>query len=57
MLGGGLIRRKKGNKSGVLIAAFGVGLMLAFFLPVRWLVVILAATVIILGLAQAKNHC
>lgn len=52
-----IIRRKKGGKMGVTIATFGLGLMLAFFLPLKWLVVMLAAAVVILGLLYSKNCC
>ncbi len=48
--------RKRNNvlKNGVLIAAFGTGLLLACFLPAKFLVGILAAVVIILGIFCAK---
>ena len=51
---GGIIKRKRGVKNGVLIAAFAAGLLLAFFLPAKCLVVILSAAVIILGLCYSK---
>ncbi len=48
--------RKRNNvlKNGVLIASFGLGLLLACFLPVKFLVGILAIAVIILGIFCAK---
>lgn len=49
--------RKRNNvfKNGILIAAFGAGLLLACFLPPKFLVGILAAAVIILGIFCAKS--
>lgn len=46
--------RNKGFKNGILIAAFGLGLMLACFLPLKFLVGVLATVVIILGIYCAK---
>ncbi len=48
--------KKRNNvlKNGVLIAAFGAGLLMACFLPAKFLVGILAAVVIILGIFCAK---
>lgn len=49
------MRRKNGVlKSGILVAAFGLGLMLACFLPLKLLVGVLAIVVIILGIYCAK---
>ncbi len=49
------MRRKNGFiKNGILIAAFGVGLLLACFLPTKFLVGILAAVIIILGIYSAR---
>lgn len=49
------MKRKNGVlRNGVLIASFGVGLLLACFLPLKFLVGILAIVVIILGIFCAK---
>ena len=52
---GGRIRRKKENRNGFFIITFSVGVMLAFFLPLRWLVVLLSGTLIVMGLLLNKN--
>lgn len=48
------MRRNKGFKNGILFAAFAAGSLLACFLPPKFLVIILAAAVIILGIYSAK---
>ena len=53
--GGGHIRRKQGNRNGFFIITFSVGVMLAFFLPLRWLVVLLSGALIVMGLILNKN--
>lgn len=49
------MKRRNGLvRNGILIAAFGAGLMLACFLPAKFLIGILAAVIIILGIYSAK---
>ncbi len=45
---------KKGHKNGLLIAAFGVGMLLAFFAPLKCLVIVLSLAVIIMGISSAR---
>ncbi|MBO5199717.1 MAG: hypothetical protein J6B93_00400 [Clostridia bacterium] len=44
-------------KWGVLLAALGTGLLLAFFVPPKCLIVLLSALVIILGLLYSRCSC
>ncbi len=46
--------RNKGIKNGILIASFGVGLLIACFLPLKFLVGMLATVIVILGIYTAK---
>jgi hypothetical protein len=41
-------------KNGILISAFGAGMILACFLPAKFLIGILATVIVILGLYSAK---
>ncbi len=48
------MKAKKGQKNGLFIAAFGVGMLLAFFAPLKCLVILLSIAVIIMGLTSAR---
>lgn len=49
------MKRRNGLfKSGIIAMAFGTGLLLACFLPAKFLIGVLAAIVIILGLYCSK---
>ncbi len=45
---------RKRERKYVLLVAFGVGLLVASFVPARYLVVVLSITVIILGIIASK---
>lgn len=43
-----------GNKIGLYLASFGVGLIISMIFPNKFIIAVLAAAIIILGLAVGK---
>lgn len=49
------MKRRKNNNLGLIFAMLGVGLILAFIFPSKFLVVILSVSLIVSGIALCKN--
>ncbi len=49
------MKRRKNNSLGLIFAMLGVGLVLAFIFPSKFLVVILSVSLIVSGIALCKN--
>lgn len=49
------MKRRKNNSLGLIFSMLGVGLVLAFVFPSKFLVVVLSVSLIVSGIALCKN--
>ena len=49
--------RYRGSSRGMILIAFGVGLLVARFFPAQFLLAVLAALLVMFGVALCRNFC
>lgn len=49
--------RYRGNSRGMILIAFGAGLLVARFFPAQFLLAALAALLVLFGVALCRNFC